>query len=217
MKQRVKRFGQQWLAVMALAAVGVAQADTVGSRQLDRFLNEVSTLTAAFTQVQMDEDGAVLAQSSGRLWISRPDRFRWQYDTPYEQLVVCDGQVVWSYDPDLEQATRRPAGEALAGTPAALLSRRADALEGFEVRSIRGEQDRAGVELVPQQADSDFAGIRLWFADGVPTELQFDDQLGGTTQIRLSDARSNARLADAQFSFQPPKGTEVIEAGSPTP
>lgn len=204
-----------WALLLMLG--GNAAAAEVGQRQLERFLSEVSTLTAAFTQVQMDEDGAVLAQSSGRLWISRPDRFRWQYDTPYEQLVVCDGKVVWSYDPDLEQATRRPAGEALAGTPAALLSRRADALQGFKVQSIRGEDDRAGVALEPEQADSDFAGIRLWFVDGVPTELQFEDQLGGTTQIRLTDAQRNQTLGDAQFAFQPPKDTEVIEAGSPTP
>lgn len=215
--QLVRKLGQLGCAALLLVSGGQVAAAEVGQRQLERFLSEVSTLTAGFTQVQMDEDGAVLAQSSGRLWISRPDRFRWQYDTPYEQLVVCDGKVVWSYDPDLEQATRRPAGEALSGTPAALLSRRADALKGFKVQSIRGEGDRAGVSLEPEQADSDFAGIQLWFVDGVPTELQFEDQLGGTTQIRLTNARRNQTLGDTQFGFQPPKGTEVIEAGSPTP
>lgn len=215
--QLARKLGQLGWAALLLLSGGQLAAAEVGQRQLERFLNEVSTLTAAFTQVQMDEDGAVLAQSSGRLWISRPDRFRWQYDTPYEQLVVCDGQVVWSYDPDLEQATRRPADEALEGTPAALLSRRADALQGFKVQSIRGEDNRAGVELEPEQTDSDFAAIRLWFVDGVPTELAFEDQLGGTTQIRLTDARRNQTLGDAQFAFQPPKGTEVIEAGSSNP
>lgn len=207
---------QMWRLVAAgLTALlaGAVQADGgPGKLQLERFLNDVTTLQANFAQVQMDADGAVLAESSGQLWISRPNRFRWQYATPYEQLILCDGVSIWSYDPDLEQATRRPADDALNGTPAALLSQQADALEGFNVHSTRDDNGEPGVELTPTSADSDFASIRLWFDNGIPTRLHFSDQLGGSTRIVLRDVRTGQKIKDSQFEFRPPKGTEVIDS-----
>ena len=54
--------------------------------------------------------------------LARPDRFRWRYSEPYEQVIVSDGKAVWIYDADLKQVTVRPMGQAMAGSPALLLS-----------------------------------------------------------------------------------------------
>ena len=181
------------------------------NQQLQAFLSEVTTLSARFEQLQLDEDGAELGSSSGMLWIQRPDRFRWAYSQPYEQLILCDGESIWLYDPDLEQVTRRSAGAALDGTPAALLSQSADALAGFK-RAALGEQDGLqGLRLTPSSAESDFRAIELWFSGAVPMRLVFHDQLGGTTRILLRDIQVNQPISPAQFQFTVPAGVEVVD------
>ena len=52
----------------------------------------------------------------------------------------------------------------------------------------------------------------LWLKAGTPVRMLFKDQLGGATDIRFSNIRSNGRVDAAQFRFQPPAGVEVIDA-----
>jgi outer membrane lipoprotein carrier protein len=51
------------------------------------------------------------------LWRSRgPDRFRWDYRKPYQQVIVADGTAIWIYDSDLEQVTGAQARRTLSAT-----------------------------------------------------------------------------------------------------
>src|ERR1044071_8218984 len=111
---------------LLLAFAPLAFAETA-DEVLKRFVDGAQTVTARFEQVQRDEDGKTVQTSSGRMWLARPasaargtGKFRWSYEKPYEQLMVCDGDRIWMYDPDLAQVTVRPAQEALSGTPAEL-------------------------------------------------------------------------------------------------
>lgn len=180
---------------------------------LKRFVDGVQTLSAEFAQVQTDEDGKLTGSSSGKMTLSRPGRFRWTYEKPYEQLMVCDGRKIWLYDPDLAQVTVRSADQALTGTPAALLSQKALLSDAFTLQDGGSENGASVVKLLPKSADSDFKSIELWLAAGVPQRMRFHDQLGGSTDIRFSGIKTNPRLDDGQFRFVPPKGVEVVEGG----
>ena len=179
---------------------------------LQKFVDTVQTLTADFQQAQKDENGRVLQASSGRLWLSRPGRFRWSYEKPYEQLVVCDGKQLWQYDPDLRQALVRPAGATLQGTPAQLLTDRAALAQHFTVEGAGSEDGAQKLRLLPKATDSDFKSVELWLKDGVPVRMRFHDPLGGTSEVTFAGIRTNAQLDAALFGFAPPKGTEVIQA-----
>ena len=48
---------------------------STGMDHLDRFFQELKTLRADFSQVVLDENLTPIEESSGRLWISRPNRF----------------------------------------------------------------------------------------------------------------------------------------------
>lgn len=184
------------------------------NEELQRFADSVQTLSAEFKQVQTDERGKVLSTSSGHMWLSRPGRFRWSYEKPYQQLMVCDGKKLWMYDPDLSQVTVRPAGEALLGTPAALLSQRSSLSDQFTLQDGGSDGKARVVRLKPKSGDSDFKGIELSLKNGVPQRMKFLDQLGGSSTISFTNVESGVQLNEALFGFTPPKGTEVIEAGS---
>jgi outer membrane lipoprotein carrier protein len=177
---------------------------------LQKFVDTVQTLTAGFQQVQKDENGRVLQASSGRLWLSRPGRFRWSYEEPYAQLMVCDGKQLWQYDPDLAQAMVRPAGDTLQGTPAQLLTDRAALAQHFTVEGAGTDEGAQRLRLLPKAADSDFKSIELWLKGGVPVRMRFHDPLGGSSEVRFEDISTNTHLDAGLFTFAPPKGTEVI-------
>lgn len=218
---------KQWLCrivgVAWACAAFAARADAAEGA-LKRFLDGVQTLDAHFEQMQTDDRGKSTGTSSGHLWLARPPpgkgvpgKFRWAYEKPYEQLSICDGEQLWSYDPDLKQATVRNAREALRGTPAALLSQRGALSEAFTVADAGPEGTAHLVKLTPKSKDSDFKSIELAIeASGAPTRMRFKDQIGGTSEIDFSDIKLNTKIDPAEFRFMPPKGVEIVHGDAPT-
>lgn len=195
------------------AAVSTAKAATA-EEELRQFVENVRTLSGRFSQTQTDEHGELLSSGAGTVAISRPGRFRWAYDKPYPQLMVCDGQRVWAYDPDIAQVSVRPAGEALAGTPAELLAQKSRLAENFRIEDRGEERGMRVVHLEPRVAENDFRSIDLWLMNGVPQRLRFSDPLGGTTEVELRDLKVNRAIDDKEFRFVPPNGVEVVEVGA---
>lgn len=183
-----------------------------GDEALRRFVDGVQTLSAAFEQVQIDEHGEVLSQRSGQFELSRPGRFRWSYESPYQQLMVCDGKRIWNYEPDLAQVTVRDAQQVLRGTPAALLAQKSLLGDAFGIES-GGAKDGVDLVVLKPRGDADFQKIELWLAGGVPQRMKFYDALGGYTDVRFSKVKTGVKLDAARFSFTPPKGTEVVDDG----
>lgn len=196
-------------AALAWSAAACAGPETDA---LQAFVDKVQSLTATFEQTQKDENGHVLSVSSGRLWLSRPGKFKWSYEKPYQQLIVCDGKQLWQHDPDLKQAMVRPAGATLQGTPAQLLTDRAALEQHFTIEPAGSEDGAQRVRLVPRAADSDFKSIELWLKGGAPSRMRFHDPLGGVSEVAFGEVRTNVKVDEGQFRFDPPKGTEVISA-----
>lgn len=204
-----------------LLALSVAGASPVlansGEEELSRFINETRTVTARFTQVQINERGEKIASSSGQMILSRPGRFRWNYEQPYEQLMVCDGQKIWLYDPDLSQVTVRPAADTLSGTPAALLAQRSTLTDEFAIEDLGARGETQGVRLKPRNVDGDFEAIEMWLHKGAPERMVFMDRLGNRTEVAFSYIQVNVKVDEAQLKFTPPKNAEIVESGQQNP
>ena len=93
-----------WALGMTLVC-SAAQADAVAS--LRAFVKDVQTGRGEFTQTVTSPDGKKSRKSKGSLEFQRPNRFRFAYTTPTEQLIVGDGKQVWLHDVDLNQVTER--------------------------------------------------------------------------------------------------------------
>ena len=199
--------------LMSLASVFLHAAEPTDTA-LDRFFHELETLSAQFEQTISDADGRVTQRGTGRLSIQRPGKFRWDYDTPYKQLVLGDGQQLWTYDADLEQATVKPQEAALAGTPALLLSAQEQPRELFTVRLLPLRDGEHWFELTPKSeqalGDTQFNQLRLGFLDDRLVAMELVDGFDQTTLIRFNDLRRNGPLASGLFSFTPPAGVDVI-------
>ena len=207
----IKRIG----LILALAPLVLSNAfaedvtDT-GEQLLDTFLNDVATLHARFDQQLIDADGVTVEESSGTLELSRPGRFRWSYEQPYEQLLIADGLNVWSYDVDLAQVTVKPQHEVLGNTPALLFGSRGNALDDFYF--VGSEEDRGTVwiELRPKTDSNGFTKVELGFNDGELRRMIFSDNLQQSTLIVLADLVVNADIDDGRFEFSPPPDADLV-------
>ena len=177
---------------------------------LRAFLAETVTLEADFSQVLLEADSDRTRVSEGRFYLHRPQRFRWDYESPAPQLVVADGEHLWLYDPDLEQVTVRRLDESLSSTPAMLLSGQGSLEDSFEMGAAYREDGVDWVELAPRGEATDFSGVRVGFRDGVLASMELIDALGQVTVINFSGVVVNEPLDPALFVFIPPPGADVL-------
>jgi len=185
-------------------------SDDDGARLVAKFVNEMSTLQGRFEQSMLDADGEVVERTSGTLQIRRPGQFRWSYSTPYEQVLVADGLNIWSYDVDLAQVTVKPQQEALADTPAMLLSGAQDALQQFNHDGSFVEAGTTWVQLSPKNTESGFLRVELGFKSDTLQRMVFHDNLKQITLVALYDVVVDAPITADQFRFTIPDDVDVV-------
>lgn len=203
----------RFLLILAglLLAVSPAHADDAGATQrLEDVMSGLQTLRAEFSQTVLDANLNPVRESHGSLMLKRPGKFRWNYRAPFEQVIVADGVNLWTYDPDLEQATVKPLAATLASSPAALLTGSKPITEEFEISEIGPAGELYWIELHPIVQDTDFERVRVALAGGELDTMELVDNLGQTTRIRFSEVERNVAIEPSQFSFDPPEGTDVI-------
>ncbi len=199
------------LTVLAMTlAMPLTALASEGAERLTRMLEPLKAYQADFEQQILDGSGQRLQEASGRMWLSRPGRFRWEVDAPYQQLVVSDGEQVIVYDPDLEQATVRELDHRVTHTPALLLSGSADELtESYNVsRSQRGNAET--FTLMPRDPDTLFEELEMTFYGEQLGLLQMTDSTGQRTAIEFDEVEQNSNISDSRFQFEIPEGTDVI-------
>jgi len=197
-------------ALLLTLPLFAAAADNAGYQRVERFLNGLQGLQAQFQQTLTDSKGIVTGESSGTLAIRRPNRFRWDYRQPNEQLIVADGSRIWLYDKDLEQVTVRRVDESLSATPAMLLSGEGTLSDNFKATQTQQEGAVQWVRLEPVRSDTDFKYVRLGFAGDALKFMQLADKLGQTTSLEFSKFERNPPLDPSQFVFTVPPGADVI-------
>src|ERR1700690_2807663 len=194
---------------LSLALPGLAQANSLDA--LKAFIQDIHSARGSFSQQVMDKSGRVKQQSSGTLAFSRPGKFRWVYQKPYEQLIVGDGTKLWLYDADLEQVTMRRLGDALGSSPAALLAGSNEIEKFFNLKDL-GTQG-GGVEWLeakPKDRESTFDSVRMGFTDKQLSTMELRDNFGQTTVLRFTKMERNPSLNANEFKFASPKGADVI-------
>jgi outer membrane lipoprotein carrier protein len=195
-----------FIALLFSAAANAATAETLKS-----FLQQTSSGKARFAQIIVDKNLKQLQQATGSMQFVRPGKFRWEYDKPYEQVIVGDGARLWIYDKDLNQVTVRKLDRALGSSPAALLSGSNEIEKVYNLANLGLQEGLDWLEAVPKAKENAFDRIRLGFGQNGSLEaMELRDQFGQTTVIKFAGMERNPKLAPDAFRFTPPKGVDVI-------
>lgn len=196
------------LIPLLLLLPSLAQADAV--QRLNSFFQSTASMRAQFRQTVLDQQSRKVQEVTGTMQLLRPGRFRWDYNKPYVQLVIGDGQKVWLYDPELNQVTVRSLDKVLGSSPAALLAGNKDIEKTFDLKADVRQDQLDWVEVTPKDKESGFERMFLGFKGENLQEMELHDNFGQTTVIEFSKLERNPKLNAQAFKFSPPKGADVV-------
>ncbi|MBF0311067.1 MAG: outer membrane lipoprotein chaperone LolA [Magnetococcales bacterium] len=180
--------------------------------RLQKLISGLTTLEGDFTQESFSEGRGRLKVSQGHLTAARPGRFRWDYQQPYEQIIVSDGKLIWYYEPDLKQVTQVGA-TGLDRSPASVLVDGKPIKETFDWEEVPGEQGKApSIRLTPKK-ESNFRKIQITLHPKRDQllSMEVEDTLGNRSVIYFENLVVNRKLDPGLFTFKIPPGVDLIE------
>ena len=206
---------------LAMACSVSAQDLSSGLVSLERFVRDTRSGRASFTQVvtapARDGQLAKSKTSSGIFEFSRPNRFRFFYQKPFEQTIVADGQTLWLHDVDLNQVTARKLSQVMGGTPVALIAAAPNlqALQAdFILRAMPDKDALQWVQATPKTREGQLQSISIGFRNAGKTSelavLEIVDSFGQRSVMRFAGFETNPAFNAAHFDFKPPPGADVI-------
>ena len=203
----------KYLLVKVLFLFIVSMSTSVfadGVASLHNFFNNTQTMRAKFSQVVSDSKGRKVQEVEGTMQLQRPNKFRWDYNKPYEQQIISDGKDVFLYDTDLQQVTVRGLSKAIGSSPAAMLAGGDAVDKGFTLKNANRKDGLTWVLALPKDKDSGFDRVLLGFKDEKLRKMELVDSFNHVTRITFDAVERNPVLQDATFLFTPPKGVDVV-------
>jgi outer membrane lipoprotein carrier protein len=203
---------------LTLIALHAAAIPSTGLETLENFVRTVKSGKSEFTQTVTSpaRAGEVprVKTSSGSFEFQRPGKFKFQYKKPFEQLILADGQNLWIYDADLNQASQRKQSAAFANTPAALIASATDlsALRNeFTLENAPEKDGMTWVSAKPKAADSTLQTVRIGFRSDALAQLDITDSFGQRSLINFTAMQVNPALPASSFQFTLPAKAELLK------
>jgi len=179
--------------------IGVEQVLAV--ERINAYFNAITNLQGNFEQLDSSNK-----RTSGRFYVQRPGKLRFDYAPPSALRIVADGHFLAIEDSDLKTVEKYP----LKSTPFRLLLKEAVDL-GRDARIIGVEAEDGTIAIGLEDKSGQAAGqIKLSFQTEPELELHhwvITDAQGLTTKVVLSDVVTGRKVATDFFSskgsFQP--------------
>ena len=182
-------------ALVALTALP-ATAQKLSLDALSAYLNGMKTVEAEFTQIS--DDGSV---QTGKLYIKRPGRMRFEYSPPDRALVLANNNTVAIFD---GRSNQPPESYPLKRTPLSIILDRTVDL-GRANMVVGHDYDGTATIVTAQDPESpEYGSIQLKFTSD-PVELRqwiVNDNAGGRTTVILGATRTDVSLNNRIFDIQ---------------
>ena len=197
---------------LGLATAGApVWAATGAIEQMRAFTGSTRSASGEFTQRTLKASGEATDSSRGRFSFARPGRFRWEVQSPYEQLMVADGKQVFFFDKDLDQVTvRKLDDDALGSTPAAILFGTGDLAASFKLTEAGERDGLSWLDALPLSKEAGFERISIGLSGDEPRAMEVRDSFNRLTVFRFDRLQRNPTVDPQQFRFTPPPGAEVV-------
>ena len=174
----------------------------------------VSGFSAFFLQASTIKAMEITDSASGKAFFKRPDKMRWEYETPDRQTIITDGNRLWIYRPGDNQVM---VGEAPSffgdGKGFSFLSDMKLVKKQFTILlDKKVEDDTHVLKLLPRQKTFDVSVIYLFISTKNFEVLKIVtyNSYGDETRIELDNIRFKQDIDDSMFNFKIPKGVEIL-------
>lgn len=203
--------------VLAAAAPAWSDGTSAGVKplldRLQRHYQQTTSFSARF-QEKIKPAGGIERQRDGTVYYRKPGRMRWEFGGSDQEIIVSDGQTLYTYQPDLNQVIETPLEQAFRSSSAAsFLLGVGDVERDFEA-SLPADPPSDGLKhvLLKPKAGGDSIEMALDPATLDIRNLRLTDQLGDVTNLAFSELKTGAALDDKLFTFTPPAGADIVKA-----
>ena len=181
--------------LIALALTLPAQAEKIGLSDLSQYLNALSSAETDFTQV--NADGTI---STGKLYIKRPGRVRFEYAPPDNSLVLASSGNVAIFD---SKSNQPPEQYPLKRTPLNLILAQTVDL-GRASMVVGHKADGTSTRVKAQDPEHpEYGTIELVFTADPVTLRQWviTDDAGSETTVILGEMKGGGDYPTSLFSI----------------
>jgi len=179
-------------------------------QNLQQKLSSFRGLQAHFQQALFTDKRVAASQSSGKMLILRPGKFRWETHSPNQQILVADGNLLWIYDVDLEQATKQKLDTTDSNSPALFLSGDVSEIPKRFTVSEEKAGTSLGFKLTAKASDDMFQSIKIYFQSDKLSKMIVDTRIGQRSEFNFSQVVVNPHFPSSTFNFKPPVGVDVL-------
>lgn len=181
---------------LSLGAALPLRADILPLNEVSAYLNDLKTVEAAFTQV--NDDGSI---STGRLYLKRPGRIRFEYDPPEKSMVLASGNTVAIFD---GRSNQPPESYPLKRTPLSVILEENVNLGRADMVTDHVYDGTITRVRAQDPEHPEYGSIDMMFT-GAPVELRqwiINDGNGGRTTVILGEMETGQDIGNSLFSIQ---------------
>lgn len=189
-------------------------------QQLADLLSSSTYFQAHFQQTVREANGDIVDQSTGKIWLARPNQLRWDIVEPLEQTLIVNDQQFFQYDSDIDQLIIEPLSDQISALPLLLLSGNAESIaRQFTVSQIKAVTAQSTVSdsssrqlfnLKPIGNSGLFEALSLEFKGGVLQAISILDDLQQNSRFEFSNIDTATVIDGSIFVLDPPADTDVI-------
>lgn len=179
------------------------------------FYENIQTIKADFFQETTFLNGKKEIRS-GKVWIKKPGKFRWEYRNPEKFLIISDGIKIFVYYPEEKEVLIYPSGKMISSQLAlGFMSGRGNIkkdlkLEGFEV--VNKKEWKLSFSPLKKDTYVEKLVLTVNFDTGEIKEFYFINTAGEKIRIVFKNLKYNVNLENSLFSFIPPRDSKVTSA-----
>lgn len=167
--------------------------------KVEAYLSGIPSIIANFSQTSSDGSAG-----TGKFFLKRPGKMRWQYNPPAPILIVSDGKVVTYYDAGLDQISYIGIDDTLA----TLMTKKEIKLESNNVHLTKVEHGGGVIHVTMVQKKKPDEGSMTLELKENPLEIKrliTLDATGNETIVTLKNTQFGPVLDDKLFIFEDPR------------
>ncbi len=183
---------------------------------LQAWLDGTTTLEARFRQTLLSGALGATVSETGRLYLERPGKLRWDYAEPEKKIALLLGDRTFLYLEEDRQFVRGRLAADQSLFPRLLAG--GERLEAIFSATLVATPSSGGrgayrLRLTPKIDPGGLTELTLTLHAGSfgIDGAEVLDEGGNRMTYLLSSVRRNAPLPEGTFSFEPPPGTEVVD------
>jgi len=179
--------------------------------QFKKFAANSKTMRAEFIQTVATINKTETA--TGILEISRPNKFRWTYNMPYQQVIIGHNKTLWIYDIPLAQVTKKSMDSLMSPAYEILLSGSSHIEKNYQLTNDQSANNLEWLNGKAKKMTNIFRSVRMGFHNNLLVEMELIDRFNQKITLQFTHMQTNIPIASKRFMMTYPKGVNVLPEG----